>query len=673
MNKILKLTTLSVCLMSAASFAETTENNLTLNKISVTGSLSKVGGLKFYSPTSSSNVNVANAQEWGEAQLDSSLRYTSGVQAQLYGADLDDTYWYKIRGFDANLFIDGNPVYNGGYTSYSPVLFGYEEIEVAKGANSVLYGASESGGAINLITKRPKLQPQGLVQLNVGNRGQRGLAVDYNGNYANKLLYRLVSSYSHAKGETYGTWAEQYYFAPSLTWLINDKNSLTVLASVEKSTGVPTTNFYPFVGTVDTSSFEISRRTNLGNPELDYFNRYAQKFNLDYTSEFAQGWQLDLSYNYLRSKRDQLSSYYSWASALPEYYRGYLYNNTTQRSHTLDAHVTNKSNIFGGKNTLVLGAQYNYIKVDGKYGYNTYTGSFNVLDPVYTGSVDLSSMNPYLVNQHQTSLYLQNSFDWNNFILDLGYRFDKVSSKSDTFGSVSSYEATRNTYSLGLMYNFDLGISPFVHYSTSFKPLSGTSGTQAYKPITARQIEYGIKYVPEFIDAKFTLTVFDIKEKNSLIYTSTIAQQIGNNSSKGVELEADVKLLDNLNLNLAYTYMDAKTMVTSGDKSGQKVRTPLTAFNQVATRVSYSFENIPLTLGAGARFFGSSSDELGNSGKTIPSYTVFDLMAKYNFTNNLDLLVSVTNLTNKTYVTGCYYSCYYGEGRKVNATLSYKW
>lgn len=670
MKKILKLTALSISIATAANFAYAdTTTNITLDKITVSGSASKTGSLKFYSPTSSTTLQTSDAQNIGTNQLDASLRYTPGVQAQLYGGDLDDSLWFKVRGFDASIFVDGAPVFKDGYTWYSPVLFGYETAEVAKGANSVLFGASEAGGAVNLVTKRPQLQEKGLLQFNVGNRGQRGLALDYNGNYNNTLLYRIVASYDHQKGETYRTWAEQYYFAPSVTWLIDDKSSLTVLASVQKSTGVPTTNFYPFVGTVDTSSYEVSRRTNLGNPDADFFQRKAESFAIEYKRELGLGWDISAKYSYLQSKRDQLASYYSWLDSGTNYYRGYLYNDTTQRNHNVDVHVTNVAKVGGGTNTLALGAQYNYVKVTGVYGFGTYSGTYDLLAPTYTSApTGYANQNPYLVNQHQSSLYLQDTFDWNNFIFDLGLRYDKVSSQSYTLGTNGAYETNRTTYSAGVMYNFDFGLSPFIHYSTSFKPVAGSDGQTAYKPITATQLEYGIKYVPEAIDARFTLTLFNIQEDNSLVQTATVAQQLAKNTSKGVELSADVNLTKNFNALLSYTYMDAKT------RNGTAlVRTPLTAFNQATARFTYSLDSIPLTLGAGARYFGESSDELGNPGKTIPSYVVADLLAKYSFTRNLDLLVTVTNLTNKTYVTGCYYSCYYGEGRKVNATLSYSW
>ncbi|RIY31086.1 hypothetical protein CKF54_07805 [Psittacicella hinzii] len=670
MNKIFKLTTLSVCLATAlSSFANESSTNLTLEKITVSGSVSKTGTLKFYSPSSSSTLSTAQANEIGANQLDASLRYTPSVQAQLYGGDVDDSLWFKIRGFDASLFVDGSPVYKNGYTYYSPVLFGYETVEVAKGSNSVLYGTSEAGGAVNLITKRPGFENKGLVQVNVGNREQRGIAFDYNGNYANTLLYRLVASYDHQEGETYGTWGENFYFAPSLTWIIDEASRLTVLTSVQKSTGVPTTNFYPVSGTVDTSSFEINRRTNLGNPDFDFYNRKAYKFGIEYSRELTKNLELNFSYNYLQSEREQLASYYSFMNSGTSYYRGYLYNNTKSRDHHLDLNIANKAEVFNGRNTFVAGLQYGYTKVTGNYGFGTYSGTYDLLNPVSSGRPDYSNLPIFQVNQHQTAFYLQDTFDWNNFIFDLGYRHDRVSSKSDTLGAKESYKTNYDTYSAGVMYNFDFGLSPFVHYSTSFKPLSGSDGVNAYKPITAHQFEYGFKYVPEFIDAKFTVTLFNIKEKNSLVYTSTIAQQIGNNEAKGVELSADFNLTRNLSANLAYTYLDAKTTTTSGSV----VRTPLTAYNQASARINYRFDSLPLQLGIGGRYFGESSDQIGNTKDfKVPSYFIVDLMAKYNVNKDWEVLATLTNLTDKKYVTGCYYSCYYGEGRKFNVSLSYK-
>ena len=244
-------------------------------------------------------------QEQGATQLDQALRYQSGIDAQIYGSDLDDSDWLKVRAFDARMTVDGTAIYKGGYSGWNPDLYGFEAIEVVKGADSLTYGVAPAGGVINLISKRPTLEPQGEVNLKVGSRDERGISGDVSDSLSDTVRYRVVANYNRKQGETNGTWRERYYFAPSLTWDISDRTSLTVMGSVQKDVGVPTTSFYPFEGTVDTSKGKIDRRTNLGNPDIDTMNRKQYSIGYELKHDFGNNLVFTQNYKYNRDDRNQ--------------------------------------------------------------------------------------------------------------------------------------------------------------------------------------------------------------------------------------------------------------------------------------------------------------------------------------------------------------------------------
>ncbi|WP_342622128.1 TonB-dependent receptor plug domain-containing protein [Pseudomonas alkylphenolica] len=56
--------------------------------------------------------------------------------------------------------------------------YGLERIEVLRGASSVLYGASDPGGQINLVTNRRTIEPLHEVPLQIGNQSYRQGAFD---------------------------------------------------------------------------------------------------------------------------------------------------------------------------------------------------------------------------------------------------------------------------------------------------------------------------------------------------------------------------------------------------------------------------------------------------------------------------------------------------------------
>ena len=60
--------------------------------------------------------------------------------------------------------------------------------------------------------------------------------------------------------------------------------------------------------------------------------------------------------------------------------------------------------------------------------------------------------------------------------------------------------------------------------------------------------------------------------------------------------------------------------------------------------------------------------------ETIPAYLLWDAMATYAINKKWDMQFNVSNLTNEEYVAGCDWgTCYYGESRRMTATVNYNW
>lgn len=76
-------------------------------------------------------------------------------------------------------------------------------MEVLKGPASVLFGAVEPGGIINVITKQPLSEPYYKLAFEAGNRGfYHQPSFDFSGplNDDKTLLYRLNASYQSSNG-----------------------------------------------------------------------------------------------------------------------------------------------------------------------------------------------------------------------------------------------------------------------------------------------------------------------------------------------------------------------------------------------------------------------------------------------------------------------------------------
>ncbi|MBZ7959312.1 TonB-dependent siderophore receptor [Campylobacter molothri] len=679
MNKVFN----SFLLISiSASLALAKESSYELGAVSVVGSIEKGNqSVDYLSPKSVSVISAKQIQEEGAQQLDEITRYESGFVSQIYGADLDTTDWLKLRGFDASLVLDGTAIYKGGYFGWSPDLYGLEKIEVIKGADSLSYGSSQSGGVINLVSKRPQKTPIAEIGAKIGNLSQNGLFFDIGDKAFNtNSNFRIVGNYFRQNGQLDGTWQEHYYFAPSLAINIDDDTFLTLLSSFQYDQGVPTTGFFPVYGTIiDTPQGTIKPSTNLGSPLSDYLKRKQYSLGYEFIHYFNDELTFMQNYRYNMEDKSQFAvSFSALQNNSSTATRSSIILDGIARSHTLDNRLVLKHNYKELENTLTSGIDYQYIYVNGKYGYGS-ASNVNIFDPDHTPQIK-SKVPTYLVKQSQLGLYVQDRAKlYDKWILDLGMRFDKAKSNAKSFRNQSDYNVNHTTFQTGLMYIFeDLGLMPFVSYSGAFRPIAGSDGEgKGYKPYESRQYEAGFKYLPYFIDGELNLSYFDIQEKNALVNADPsmpipVSIQAGKQNAKGLELSSNIALSESINYTLAYAhYFQTHTSLDAL----KTIRTPMMPKDIFATKISHTFkidhkQNFKSSFGI--RYVGSSTDETGNPNIKVPSYTLYDLAFSYNY-DKWNAQLNIDNIFNKKYVSGCYYSCYYGEGIKGILSISYKY
>ena len=111
-----------------------------------------------------------------------------------------------VRGFDARqvpLFIDGIPLYvpYDGYVDFNRFTTAdLAGIQVAKGFSSVLYGPNALGGAINLISRKPKSRLEGDASLVFGSGNERQTAINVGSNQGS---WYVQASASYAQADSF--------------------------------------------------------------------------------------------------------------------------------------------------------------------------------------------------------------------------------------------------------------------------------------------------------------------------------------------------------------------------------------------------------------------------------------------------------------------------------------
>ncbi|WP_421183260.1 TonB-dependent siderophore receptor [Aeromonas enteropelogenes] len=651
----------------------------------VTGTAMKVEVPMAETPRAVSVVNREELDQHAVLKLDEALRYRSGVLSQSYGADTDAD-WFKVRGFDAASYLDGNRLFSTGYYVWTPEPFGLESVEVLKGPASILYGEAPPGGVINAISKRPTATPQGQVDLQLGNRDHRQIGVDVSDTLTDNSRYRMVALYSERDGVLNGSYNDRVYLAPSVTLDISDRTSLTLLASFKHDEGIPTNGFFPVYGTLNTSGGQIDPATNLSQPDYDR-NRntqisagYELAHQLNQTWEFKQN--VRFNYNDLLLRQTYIFPTYEGTTA----YRGLVYRDGDTKSATMDNQMVGYWNTDRTEQTLLLGVDLQRHVNEGVEADNYGMGSINTFHPDYSGfsGFDESTATHQKSTKGQSGFYAQHQIRWDErWLLTAGGRFDYVETHNTNATKNEKQYDHELSLSGSLMYLADNGLSPYFAYAESFEVLPGIDPNtrSSYKPLEGKLYETGIKYAPAFLDGYINLALFDLAQTNSLVSTGSGQQtQAGEVTSRGVELEGSVQATDALRLTAAYTYTDAKTNDTgNGDRRASLIPRHMASFwgnYKVQQGVASGLE-----LGTGVRYVGSSvgigAVDAGYNpiygSAEVPAHTVWDAMIGYDFAKNWRAQLNVNNLLGETYVASCDYYCYYGEPRSVVGSINYRW
>lgn len=502
--------------------------------------------------------------------------------------------------------------------------------------------------------------------------------------------YRLVASYQKADGEWKRTDNESLYFAPSLAFDFTSGSSLNILSGIQHDKGTPSSNFLPQSGTlVATDLGNIPRRNNLGDPTQDKEKNTAYWFGYEFGHDFGKGLRFSQNYRYQYADNFHRGAYVypsaydaAWQplalSAANGYSlsRGVVFNDGKAKSHSIDNRLMWKFKNDTLENTLLGGVDYRRQNVDARYTLFGSAGTVNVFNPSASyGQVQTVNAPQTGIRSEQLGAYLQNNMKlFKRIGINVGVRHDRAKSREVNGQNI---KANHTSYSGSLMYFAPWGLNPYFAYSESFMLPTGLGGNQKlYDPNISKQYELGVKYMPSRFDGTVSAAVFKAKDKGALVSGSQGTGATVSSSDpiqrKGAEVQVQGDIGDNISATLAYTYLNSVTEAADGSKT----RNPLLPKHSAAVRGSYRFDRGALnglTVGAGLRYIGSSVSSKGSlySGAKVPFAALVDLFARYRFAGNWEAQINADNVGDRKFVSGCDYYCYYGQGRSINATVSY--
>ncbi|EPJ7090113.1 ferrichrome porin FhuA [Citrobacter amalonaticus] len=667
------------------------------------------------------SISVVTAEEMALHQPKSvkeALSYTPGVAVGTRGAS--NTYDYLIiRGFAAdgqsqNNYLNGLKMQGNFYNDAVIDPYMLERAEVMRGPVSVLYGKSNPGGLLNMVSKRPTTEPLKEVQFKMGTDSlfQTGFdfsdALDDDGVYS----YRLTGLARSANAQQQGAEEQRYAIAPSFSWRPDDKTNFTFLSYFQNE---PETGYYgwlPKEGTVSTlpNGKRLSTDFNEGANNNTY-SRNEKMVGYSFDHEFNDTFTVRQNLRYAENEVSQNSVYgygmcsdplYSsnpstspcasvpqsqWGHTLT---RQYVDDHEKLQNFSVDTQLQSKFATGSLDHTLLTGVDFMRMRndIDSWFGW---AGSVAPSDIYNLDRSDFdfgSHPGPgaayrVLNKQKQTGVYAQDQMQWDKVLVTLGGRYDWA--QQDALDREENTQHSRNdnefTWRGGVNYLFDNGVTPYFSYSESFEPAStvGANGS-IFAPSKGKQYEAGVKYVPSDRPIVLTGAVYQLTKTNNLMADpngSFFSVEGGEIRSRGVEVEAKAALSASVNVVGSYTYTDAEYTTDTNYKGNTPAQVPKHMASLWGDYTMFDGPLSGLTLGTGVRYTSSSYGDPANSFK-VGSYTLVDALVRYDLARlgmaGSNVALHVNNLFDREYVASCFntYGCFWGAERQVVATATFR-
>ena len=606
MRKVLN-TIICLILFSTIALAQNQQEiEYDLEEVVVTGS--RVAVSRDVMPVPISIVTRSTIEQSGETNLLPILSqqvpglFVTSRGIAGYGVSTGSAGGINMRGFGAGagrvlILIDGHPQYAAIYGH--PVADAYiasdaERVEVSRGATSVLYGSNAMGGAINIITRKAS---------------QDG----------NKLNARLMAG-------SYGT--QKYTLTNSYR---NGKYSGVFSGNYERTDGHRVNSEYESLSGFAKLAYDISNEWkvtgNVNVAKSDAINPgEISRPMLDGTTNVLRGMSgLSLENKYDKTN-GAVNFYYNWGKhkindghfegGTP---RPYLFNSTDFMS---GVNIYQSAGLFKGN--MITGG------FDAKlYGGNAYR---NPETEIYADHIKLHELAGYLFT-HQTL---------GRFMFNAGIRLEnhKLYGTEWVPQAGVSYKATEQTH---LKFSASKGFrTPNMRELYMFPPANE-------ELLPERSTSYDFTVTQRLLENRLSMELnLYYTEGDNIIQTVRVDgnpqnQNVGEFANKGIEFSLNYRLLNNLNLNSNYSYLDMDTPITGAPRN--------------KFYVGAAYRPGKFTLNTGVQVINKlythlfDSDDREARPTQTSSYTLVDAQVAYRAFDWLDVFVKGDNLLAQKYET----------------------
>ena len=589
---------------------------------------------------------------------------------------------FIMRGFALNLgssyLLNGNLLRG----EQNVALENKEQVEILKGISAIQSGMSTPGGIVNYVTKRPK--DIRSVTLETDSQGGYRIATDIGDivDENQQFGYRINLAHEEIHPYVEHTNGKRLFGSVALDWKISDDSKLEfdIESQRQRQRSVP--GYQLLDGKTVPTNVEWDRLLGYQSWSKPVTNE-SLNTSLKYTHRLNDDWTANLSASQSRVVVDDYSAF-PWGcySEICEFTG--LGNTFDQKGNydiydfrsPDDSYLTNQFKT-GLNGKFATGTWQHSLNVELSHTYkrraqydaiNQLVGTGNI----YNNTVDYKPTDVALGNRYksldsqQTALNLLDQIRFNDaWSVHMGGKILSLDEKAYDAAANKIRDTDLNRFlpQFALMYqpwentqvytSFSKGLSdggqaPWYAFGNEEKGIVGNA-FETLAPIKSTQYELGLKH--QLQSMLFTAAIFDLEQDHQYTNADNYYLTDGKQHNLGLELGLQGRLAQNLDMvsTLALTRSRLKEIDVAEYQGHQTQNVPKVRF---ATYLSYQLPQVEgLRLLASTQY--SSSKYANKIGSVkVPSYTVFNAGAAYNFKANgyeNTLRFNVDNLFNKKY------------------------
>ena len=677
------------------------------------------------------SVTVVTEKLMDDRNLDTfkeALKNTAGISFLAAEGGEEDI---RLRGFSlqatGDVFVDGvrDPAF------YERDTFNLDRLEVLRGSASMLFGRGSTGGAVNQVSKTPRLMDENQLDLTLGSHNHVRVVGDFNKQTGESAALRLNVMKTQADNNGSGSSLDKEGIAGAYRWGIGEKDEFQVgLYHLNNNNGMnyglPWIRSTPTSSALESTVLPLDPKAYYGAAS-DYNAGSATHLSASHTHRFSADSELKTQIRKGRYERDQRAGTVRFANAASQpggqavSLATFGSNTVINRGNNLKIqdmdtlHVqsdfSKKFQALGLKHELLAGVD---LATEDKTVYAARTagaqGGVTINKPTTTigtpndgAWVDESTRVLRVNNQYSST-------GWGAYLQDLvqvapqwkvlgGLRYDSLKGDYDQFGNPTNAtdNGTKTSYQMrvgewskraGVLFQPNELQSFHLSYGTSFNTSGDTYSLGASNvdtpPEQSENWELGAKL--DSADKRFTtrLALYRATKKNErntdpLLPVVTLT---GSRYVSGLEIDVAGRLTPKWEVFGSFTWMpDAKvsqaapcpatgacTQGAAGERVGD--RPALTPVHSGSAWTTYQVSS-QWRVGGGVTFRGRQTPT--RSEFEVRSFVVGDLMAEYAYSDALTIKANMSNVTNKLYADALYPGHYIpGAGRLTQITASYK-